>query len=125
MQTIRVGGERERVSLAVLAFLVPPQRAVTAYLEPNRNSLQEPVGGRSETTGGGVPIDAETRQTDVENVYLEPIRGSLQKPIGGLSLLTLEPAKTMLPPLNKGAIEKNHTSTPTATAKPQPQTNQR
>jgi hypothetical protein len=71
--SLAVGGERDRVSLAVLAFLVPPQRAANAYLEPNRNSLQKTIGGRQEMTGGGVAIGAETRQTDVENAYLQPI----------------------------------------------------
>jgi hypothetical protein len=69
MQTIRVGGERESQLLSILAFLVPPQRAVAAYLDPNRNSLQEPRGGRSEKTGGGVRIGAENNQTDVENCF--------------------------------------------------------
>jgi hypothetical protein len=53
MQTIRVGGERERVSLAVLAFLVPNHLAVAAYLEPNRNSLQEPIGAGQKRRGEG------------------------------------------------------------------------
>jgi hypothetical protein len=85
LQISRVGGERDRVSIAVLAFLVPPHRAVTAYLDPNSQSMQKTRGGRSEKTGGGFRIGAERRQTDVENAYLEPIRDSMQKPIGGLS----------------------------------------
>jgi hypothetical protein len=42
-----VGGERDRLSLAVLAFLVPPHCAVTAYLEPISGSLQKTIGGLS------------------------------------------------------------------------------
>jgi hypothetical protein len=33
-----------------------------SYLEPNRNSLQEPIGGRSENDGGGVTIGVFRRQ---------------------------------------------------------------
>jgi hypothetical protein len=50
MQVSRVGGERESQLLSSLAFLVPPQRAANAYLEPNRNSLQKTIGGLSPLT---------------------------------------------------------------------------
>jgi hypothetical protein len=41
-----------------------------AYLEPNRGSLQEPIGGMSENDRREVTIDAENNQTDVENWLL-------------------------------------------------------
>jgi hypothetical protein len=41
--------------------------AVAAYLEPDRNSMQEPIGGLSESDRGGVAIGVFQRQKHVEN----------------------------------------------------------
>jgi hypothetical protein len=54
----------------------PSAQEPQAYLEPNRNRMQE-------TRRGGVSIGAENRQTDVETAYLQPNSQSMQKPIGG------------------------------------------
>jgi hypothetical protein len=96
-----VGGECESWCFFRGYSVVPSALDKPSYLEPNGNSLQNPIGGRSEKTGGGVRIGAENRQTDVENTkqaYLQPISGSLQKPIEDLSLLTQKHAKPHPPP---------------------------
>jgi hypothetical protein len=67
MQTSHIGGDREREKLDSLAFLVPPHCIVAAYLEPNSQSMQKPIGG-------GVAIDAETRQNHAENHTKEGYR---------------------------------------------------
>ena len=42
-----VGGEWERGKLAFRGYSLCPMHRQSAYLEPNRNSMQKPIGGRS------------------------------------------------------------------------------
>jgi hypothetical protein len=74
LQTICEGGDRGRAKLGSLAFLVPPHFAVAAYLEPNSQSLQKPIGGRS-------VLALSTTKSMLKNLaYLEPV---IAEPIEG------------------------------------------
>src|SRR3990170_488965 len=75
-------------------------RGKPSYLEPNRDSLQMPIGGLlglAENVGGRVAIGEKTAQWHVENSSAK-----LPKPSMLQTIYTL----------NKGAIEKNSTSEP-------------
>jgi hypothetical protein len=78
MRTSRVGGDRQRASFSSLALLVPSHCAVAAYLEPNSQSMQKPIGG-------GVAIGAEIRPNHAENhikgVYRQESLGTVTAPL--------------------------------------------